>query len=224
MKKLFLISLVVLLFTGIQCKKTSSSNGIIVYFTCDSANTAFIPTDAKSRFYFIKGSWWVYKNIVNSQLDTVKVIQSDIYIEKPTPEIWGNIPNKCYEKNIVMFQPQKYFRYSTRIEYFYPTSKMDSTKEIYTIGDSYIFDNSGRSSNKMRYDGSILTAGQDSGSVTTYDTISVGKIMYRNVIKYNTSDMSDYASEIYYAPYYGIIQMTKLDGSTWVLINSNIEK
>jgi hypothetical protein len=224
MKNIFITSLVVLLFTGIKCKKTSSSNGIIVSFTCDSANTAFIPTDAKSRFYFNKGSWWVYKNIVNSQLDTVKVIQSDIYIEKPTPEIWGNIPNKCYEKNIVMFQPQKYFRYSTRIEYFYPTSKMDSTKEIYTIGDSYMFDNSGRSSNKMRYYGSILTAGQDSGSVTTYDTISVGKIMYRNVIKYNTSDMSDYASEIFYAPYYGIIQMTRLDGSTWVLINSNIEK
>ena len=224
MKNLFITSLVVLLFTGIQCKKTSPSSGITVSFTCDRANTAFIPTDAKSRFYFNKGSWWVYKNIVNSQLDTVKVIQSDIYIEKPTAEIWGDIPNKCYEKNIVMFQPQKYFRYSTRIEYFYPTSKMDSTKEIYTIGDSYIFDNSGRSSNKMRYDGSILTAGQDSGSVTTYDTISVGKIMYRNVIKYNTSDMSDYASEIYYAPYYGIIQMTRLDGSTWVLINSNIEK
>jgi hypothetical protein len=186
---------------------------------CDSSNTAYIPIDARSRFYFKEGSWWVYKNIVNDEIDTVKVIDCTMYLGKAIPEIWGDIPNKCYERSIVGFKSGIYKEYTTYVDYFYPTSIMDSNKEIYLVNDLYH-----NTTYKLRYDGSKLSAGQDSGQIVIIDTLEIESKKYYNVIKYSTNDLFDYANELYYAPFYGIIKMIRKDGTQWNLIKVNIIK
>lgn len=191
---------------------------------CDINNTAYLPSEIRSRFYFKVGSWWVYKNINNTDIDTVKVIRLDRYIKQPSAEIWGKVPNKCYEWIRVAYHPLKYFDYTTFVDFIRPKPTMDSTNEEYTIIDDYNYDNQTLSSYKFRYKGAVLLIGQDGGSFETINSMLIGSKNYTDIIKYNTGSNYDYLTEAYYAKDYGIIKMTRLDGTSWELINSNIIK
>jgi hypothetical protein len=191
---------------------------------CESSNTAYLPSEIRSRFYFKVGSWWVYKNINNTDIDTVKVIRLDRYIKQPLPEQWGDIPNKCYEWIRVAYHPLKYFDYTTSVDFTRPKPSMDSTKEEYLITDDYIYDNQVLSSYKFRYKGAELLIGQDGGRFEIISSMLIESKKYTDIIKYNTNSNFDYITEAYYAKDYGIIKMTRLDGTSWELINSSIIK
>jgi hypothetical protein len=222
MKSLFNITLLFLaglLLQSSACKKKTDDQPE-EKITCTPANTAYIPSDARSRFFFREGSWWVYKNVGNEELDTVKVIQSSLPTGKPIPELWGDIPNKCYERSIVMFQPQKHFRYTTRVEFAKAKQEIDSSNEIYQIIDDYTFDASARVSYKFVYKGSTIYPNQDSGFIAHIDSMQIAAKMYYDILYYETQNLSDYITSIYYAAGVGTIKMRRTDGTTWELVNS----
>jgi hypothetical protein len=191
---------------------------------CESSNTVYLPTDIRSRFYFKVGTWWAYKNLNNTEIDTVKVTRLDRYIQQPSAEQWGNVPNKCYEWIRVAYHPLKYFDYTTFVDFIRPKPAMDSTKEEYLITDDYNYYNQILTSYKFRYNGLNLLKGQDSGYFEIINSMQIESKIYTDIIKYNTRSQYDYITEAYYAKDYGIIKMTRLDGTSWELINSNIIK
>src|SRR5690606_10575757 len=63
--------------------------------------TAYFPQDAKDRFFFKKGTWWVYQNITTKELDSVWVSKANWSYVSADNMRDGYIKNKCYETGIV---------------------------------------------------------------------------------------------------------------------------
>jgi hypothetical protein len=206
-------------FQSSSCRKTNGGQ-IEQKIVCTTANTAYIPADARSRFFFKEGSWWVYKNIANSEFDTVKLEKCDYWLDKPNKERWGDFPDKCYEWAEVRFQSSKYNYHLTRIEFAMPNTNIDSLNEIYKITDTY----NNRASFKLSYNGGNVYSDQDSGYIAHYDSIGIKGEMYSDILYYQTTNPYDYVRNIHFAANVGAIKMTRTDGTTWELFKANIIK
>jgi hypothetical protein len=95
--KLIIFLLILITILNIQCSKTPPSSNNTPTITCDSANTVLIPADMKARFYFKEGTYWIYKNIYNGELDSMWVWLSQNKIEPTNPKISQKGLDKCYE-------------------------------------------------------------------------------------------------------------------------------
>ncbi len=97
MKPKFIILLIFITSLNIQCSKIPPSINNTPTITCDSANTVHIPEDMKARFYFKEGTYWIYKNIDNGELDSMWVYFSNNGIGPISKKIHAYGWNKCYE-------------------------------------------------------------------------------------------------------------------------------
>ena len=95
MKDIIYIVLFITLLITLQsssCNKTDEPQT-----HCDSTNTVYLPEDARSRFFFKEGTWWVYKNITNNNYDTISLIVENYGIYPVPKKIFGDGFSKCYE-------------------------------------------------------------------------------------------------------------------------------
>lgn len=94
---ILLISLAVMLCSLSNCKKGNQDNKGGIETVCNSANTAYFPQDAKDRFFFKAGTWWVYENIDTKERDSIWVKSAECHSWSADGKEGGYIKNKCYE-------------------------------------------------------------------------------------------------------------------------------
>jgi hypothetical protein len=189
---------------------------------CDSSNTAYIPSDAQSRFFFKEGTFWVYKNINTDELDTVMVKNWYHTIEPPLPAKYGEkYKNKCYERAAFKTISTKYNWQSVTIDFNNAFNQLDSSIEQYLITEN----NEYFVTYRWRYRGGVLIDSLSNGNKDRINNLTIQNKIYSDIIYYTSTpgfEASDYLKEGWYANKVGLIKVVRKDGTTWELINSNI--
>lgn len=192
---------------------------------CDSSNTAYIPTDARTRFFFKAGTYWIYKNNANNELDTIVVENWYHTIEPPLPAQYGNAyKNKCYERAAYRTISNKYGWMNVRIDFSRAFTQVDSTVENYYITESsqnilYF------TTYRWEYKGGLMIDSLTPGLKVRLNSLEINNKTYTDIIYYKFKpgfEASDYLNEAWYANKIGLIKLVRKDGTTWELIHSNI--
>jgi hypothetical protein len=69
MKKFRLATLLLLLFTNMQCKLTGPNE-----IDCNN-NSIYLSANAKSYFYYKDGSYWIYYNEATNEYDSLLLLK-----------------------------------------------------------------------------------------------------------------------------------------------------
>ncbi len=225
MKDIIYMVLFITLLITLQSSSCNKTNEPQTH--CDSTNTAYVPADARSRFYFKEGSCWVYKNILNNEIDSVFLkTESDGYgISSPVPtKIYGDqFFGKCYSGGgVYNLFSSLYGQTKITIAVRMPIEYIDSTKEVYIIRENYYYDNTTFGIDRFTYKGGVI---DKNNSVQFEDSIILFDRVYKDILHFYYSPglgANDYIKEAWYANKVGIVKMIRKDGTTWELINSKI--
>ena len=192
---------------------------------CDIQNTAYIPTDAKSRFYFKDGTWWVYKNVNNNEFDTIIVKSLYNTIEPTWTQRYGTkYKNKCYERVAYRITSNKYGWHDVDIDFINPYQQQDSTIEQYFITESSS-DIENFVTYRWEYRGGLLIDSLSSGLKERLKIITINNKTYSDIIYYKYKpgfEAGDYLNEAWYANRVGLIKVVRKDGTIWEIVQSNI--
>lgn len=200
---------------------------------CTPQNTAYFPQDAKDRFFFKTGTWWVYQNITTKELDSVWVSNANwSYVSSDNMED-GYIKNKCYETGIVeiyslrngeiTFLTQRMFSYLGAKPNINPSQEHNTLYESnpnFNYRPIYRFNITG---------GQYETPNQINAEIVFIDSITINNKQYMDVLYYsylsNIPPPYEYIKDAYYAKNSGAIKYTRSDDNTqWELIRSHINQ
>ncbi len=224
--KIMLLLMVAL--TNIQCSKTPPDTNKQNNITCDSANTVLIPADMKARFYFKEGTYWIYKNIDNGEIDSMWVSKSGNDINPTNPKISQTGLNKCYEgfglfvKNNEFINSDQYF-YTLSIE-SYPKDGLNLNNELYNLVEV---------SARNNYLGNVLLNNKGGiyekydSDIHFIDTITIQTKLYTNVLNLNYPNSTSHGlfSDAYYVKNIGLVKFVRSnDNSIWELIRYKINQ
>lgn len=215
---LFLLIIIVFYYQG--CKKKA----VQAIINCDSSNTAYIPTDAKSRFFFKEGSWWVYKNAINNTYDTIVISFYNHRIATPSKKAYGDkYAHKCYEYIEYHTLSKKFGTNRITIETVTPISEIDKYSERFVYIDDYMKLGSTISTiYRFFYTGELKIDSLSDGIIENQDSISFGNHTYNDILHYTYNagfEVNDYLLEAWYANKIGLVKVIRSDGSVWELID-----
>ncbi len=216
-----------MLFTIIQCSKTTPINNP-TNVSCDSANTVLIPADMKARFYFKEGTYWVYKNIDNSEIDSMWVWDGENIISTVNPKWYTMGLNKCYEsfsylvKNKI-FDGNNY--YSGIGITIHPEDGLIRPNELFEITETSPLNNF-RGDFRIQIRGNTYQTQTEAEILFEDSIITVDNIKFKDILnlKY-PSITNDIYSNMYYAMNIGLVKFIRSnDNSTWELIRYNVNQ
>jgi hypothetical protein len=224
MKKIiYLITFLLVVCFVVQSSSCSKTDEPQIH--CDSSNTAYIPSDARSRFCFKEGTWWVYKNIANGDLDTLTFKLEGYAISSVPQKIYGSGYSKCYEGISYNIFSTKYPKVNAKIAVNWPTKGSNIKEDIFEYRELFSSINfAARSSSRFRWKYQSLDSISD-GLIDTIPTLTIFDKIYTEIIHYSYKqgfEANDYLKESWYANKVGLIKVVREDGTTWELINSNI--
>jgi len=204
-------------FIGCKCKKNIEPDTV-----CTDANTIKIPQDAKDRFFFLNGSYWIYKDSLSNLTDSVWVTESlvdNVNREKENPFSKG----KCFELCTYTVNSTLQNIYGSGINASATkTGTAYNNEYFYLIYGSPLIDFS-----RLRYRGVLMdTFNFEGGIVSTIDSLSIDNVIYRDIILVSYAKQSiDPLKRIYYANKIGIVKFEeRTNGKVWELIRYNIEQ
>lgn len=221
-----LSTLFVILNTGFcsSCKDKNEPETV-----CTPQNTAYFPQDAKDRFFFKEGTWWVYENSDTKETDSIWVTNASFRYWSADNMEDGNIKNKCYETGRIeiysLYNGIKTHLVQRSFSYIGGKPGINPAQEHFTLDDAipmfdfrpvYRFDIFGEQ---------YQTPNQESAEITFKDSIEVNGELYNNVLHYyypNGVSPHDYLEEAWYAKNVGTIKYISKDHSTWILVKSKI--
>jgi hypothetical protein len=220
-RNLFLI-ISIIVFYNLGCKDPVIQPNI----NCDSSNTTYIPTDAKSRFFFKEGSWWVYKNTINNTYDTTEISFINNRIATPSKKAFGDkYAHKCYEYIEYHTLSKKFGTNRITIETTMPISEIDKDSERFVYIDDYLPTGSSTISVfRFFYNGDARIDSLSDGIIEKQDSISIGNITYYDVLHYSYKEgfeANDYLLEAWYSNKIGLVKIIRKDGSVWELVDYN---
>lgn len=216
---LFLI-ISIIVFYNIGCK----NQAILPIINCDSSNSAYIPADAKSRFFFKEGSWWVYKNTVSNTYDTTVISFYNYRIATPSKKAFGDkYAHKCYEYMEYHTFSKKFGTNRITIEKAMPISEIDKNSERFVYIDDYLPSGSNTLTvYRFFYNSDIQIDSLSDGIIEKQDSIYIGNDMYYDILHYSYKagfEANDYLLEAWYANKVGLVKVIRNDGSIWELID-----
>ncbi|MCX6186395.1 MAG: hypothetical protein NTU43_05270 [Bacteroidetes bacterium] len=188
-----------------------------------------IPEDMKARFYFKEGTYWVYKNIDNSEIDSMWVWDGENIISTVNPKWYTMGLNKCYEsfsylvKNKI-FDGNNY--YSGIGITIHPEDGLIRPNELFEITETSPLNN-------FRGDFRIAIRGIKYETQTTAEVlfedsiITKENLVFKNILnlKYPSQNTVDIYSNMYYAKNIGLVKFVRSnDNSTWELIRYKINQ
>ena len=232
MKNLLLATLLLLLFTNMQCGKTPppDTNEQITAITCDSANTVLIPADMKSRFYFKEGTYWIYKNIDNGEIDSMWVWYSDIRINPTSKKIFAYGWEKCYESFDIRIKNKSYYKndeyYTNYGISLHPNDGKDLNKELFEIMEISPI-NGYRGDFRIALRGNKYETQTDAEVLFEDSIITNENLVFKNILnlKYPFPNTVDIYSNMYYAKNIGLVKFVRsTDNSTWELISYKVNQ
>jgi len=93
-----------LILSSISCHDDNYPEG------CNKRNTVLLPEDAKARFYFKDGTYWVYQDSISKEIDSCWVENSNSEIYHPYnyktchEDIYFDVYSSFNEKSRVKFE------------------------------------------------------------------------------------------------------------------------
>lgn len=220
---IFIFCLLVVGFSN--CKKPKQDPETV----CTSANTAYIPTDARSRFFFKEGSWWIYKNITSQALDTLVARDLFYQIATPNKKMYGDkYAHKCYEYFEYKIFSQLYGWNRITVQTMMPIIQKDKSNEAFVYIDDYM--PSGEtilSVPRFFFKGDIQIDSLSNGIIEKQDSIHINNTTCLDVLHYRYKpgyEASDYLMEAWYANKIGMVKMKRKDGSIWELIDYKVNQ
>lgn len=230
MKKLLLTTLVALIFTNIQCGKTPpDTNKQSTVTTCDSANTVLIPADMKARFYFKVRTYWVYKNITTSEMDSMWVWGGENVINSVNPKWYITGLNKCYETFSYIVKNNTYNNnnyYSSIGITIHPEDGIGKLNELFSITETSPLNNF-RGDFRLAIRGNKYETQTDAEVLFEDSIITNENLVFKNILnlKYPFPNTVDIYSDMYYAKNIGLVKFVRSnDNSTWELIRYNVNQ
>lgn len=193
--------------------------------------------ESKEYMYFKEGTWWVYKNTITNELDTIKVYQSlmDTIVVKGSQDYSYQRIYTC-ETAIVRTQSKKYpYNY-----YWYsrvdnpdvggppPSPLIENAVWVKTRSEGY--------TSPCFVTPSNLHSRSDIDLISKDTSVLIESILYANVQVFRVKKSnaffdvldkepynSENYSELYYSKNFGLIKQTKFDSKfSIILVNSNI--
>lgn len=200
-----------------------------VPINCDSVNTVLIPEDMKARFYFKEGTYWIYKNLTNGEIDSVWVYLSNNGIGPINDKIYDKGLNKCYEVfyfetyNLEYYKKGKYYEMYGILRY--PKDGINPSNELFGIQHLSPINNH-RACYHAHIIGNVYQFESDEmefiDSLVTSDSLSFKDILH---ISYPDGSNHCIYSGMYYAKHIGLVRFKKSsDQSIWELIRYKINQ
>lgn len=221
MKKLLILILLGLPFIITNCKEKPFKK----LADCTESNTVKFPKDAVSRFYFKDSSYWVYKDSLTIEKDSVWVMKSSDESRNKFEDV--NLKNKCYQYlgvelntssgkiNRISFRPNDVNdnlnnpidNEAFRIEFMYSQLNFNKVYRFFILGQNYDTIN--------EEDGHI-------SFISGYDFN--GKSIDSVLLVENPLSNFDIYSKVWYAKNLGMIKYKLKNGSVWELKNYKIKQ
>ncbi len=213
-----------------QCKQ--EDNTTLDYNTnqndvCLPEKTAKLPQVLIDRFYFKKGTYWIYKNTTNDELDSMWVFKSVF----STEQILGSGPyydsvHKCHESFSVYIGNKDIadnnHYYNLIYSHYYPKKGFSIPDELFGVRDASPVNNY-NGDYRLEYSNGNYQSQMGMNIKQLDSLIGENSYVYKDVIRiYYTSPTPDYLFDMYYGKYIGLIKYTKNDGSIWELIRFNV--
>jgi hypothetical protein len=199
---------------GSSCKKEKET-------VCSNENTVSLPKDLVERFFFKDSSYWVYKDSVLGDLDSIWVKSSSVSINK-LELIDENSKGKCAESGTYYFKSSFAEEYNIQIGPLPSKLGTEYKDELFQVniqrGNYLVL--FARMKNSQFHN-----IGNEYGVIDTIPSLLVNGITYSDVLrKTNKSSMHP---DLYYTSYYvrniGLIKFIRNDKSVWELIRYKIK-
>ncbi|MFZ4799806.1 MAG: hypothetical protein ACOYMA_20105 [Bacteroidia bacterium] len=224
---IFLLTLITTV--NIQCSKTPPGSNNTPTIACDSTNTVLIPEDMKARFYFKQGTYWIYKNIDNGEIDSMWVYISNNGIGPISKKVHAFGWNKCYESFSYEMHNKTYSVNNYYINYgisLYPKDGNNLNNELFEIQQLSPLNNY-KGSYHIYVEG-VNYSNQQGADINYLDSIvNDEKKIFKNVLNiyYPNGTSSDIYSNMYYVKNIGLVKFVRSnDNSTWELIRYKINQ
>jgi hypothetical protein len=220
MKK-FLLIIFVLPFFSSNC----TDKPIDKLAECSESNTVKFPKDALARFYFKDSSFWVYKDSVTGDRDSVWVVKSTDAPRNTFRDI--NLKNRCYqflsvelnntngELNRISIRPHSvndninnsFANEHFTIDFNYSQLNFQPIYRFFMRGINYDMIN--------EEDGKLSFVNGYDFKGTTIDSV---------ILVENPISNFDIYSKAWYAKYLGMIKYKLKNGRVWELTNYKIKQ
>lgn len=212
-------------FMSSKCGKDDTPNTQTTH--CDSSNTAYIPADARSRFFFKEGTWWVYKNVTNNDYDTLTLTVESYGINPVPKKIYGDGFSKCYEGYVYNIISKLYGKVNITLSVNLPTRGNNTKGEIFVTRELFTSkDYITASLPRFRWIGEILDTVSD-GNINKITSLLINNKVYNDILHYYYKpgfEPTDYLKEGWYANRIGLVKIIRKDNTIWELINCKIIK
>lgn len=200
-------------FSIISCKKKSEPG-----LECGNANKVLFPKDAFERFYFRDSTYWIYKDSISGQIDSVWVqnSKSDFFGIETDDE---DSKRKCFQ----------YSHYSVNslldVSYDITLSSRGKYGEYY-----YSYINIFRKNPNIRIDFASLEdtvyrdEGLHYGVVSFQQSIYVSDFLFNDVLIWTyTEPIPIIFKKAYYVRNVGLVKYISTSGRVWELIRYKIK-
>lgn len=214
MKKstLFKFSFLFVILTLSSCKKKDNQT-----IDCGNGNTVLFPMDAFERFYFTDSTYWIYRDSISGQVDSVWVQHSETSsagIQTSDAES----KNKCFQYGENTIQSVLGENYQVTL---LPRGKNSGSY----FSEIYIFiKKSGLTlSFALLEDSLFLNDGLGDGDIFFRPNILVNGVEFKNVLQWNnTTSIPVFYKKAYYVRNIGLVKYTASNGRVWELLRYRI--
>lgn len=217
MKKVLKIYLLVLILPFLYgCNDNNS-----IPTDCSPENTILFPQDAIDRFWFTKGSWWIYTDVdTETKFDTVTVINT--YQKSSSKAENGHYKNKCYTTQGLGTENSKgqiltsFFDFIGQDDVLYNQERFINQIES---SDGHVF------ITRFRFHGNSYDSIQGS-KIEILSEYSIGNEVYKDVLhlKYDTFNQLEFLDDAYWVKGIGLLKFTDRNQTTWRLSDFNVNQ
>lgn len=215
MKTLFLFAFIACLIFSCNHKRHQSKDT-----ECTKLNTTYLPVDAKARFSFLHGTWWVYKSNTNLKDSVYSIATSNILVRAYVKN--EGATDKCHENGYTSIQSSVRGYLNTGLVNHYTDS------ENYADQTFAIQESNGTNFTVYRFElkGNTYLTNQEGGIVTFEDSVVTSYDTLYNALhlSYPTTSHLDYIQDGWYVKNIGLVKYIHKDGTIWELYNYHIKQ
>jgi hypothetical protein len=218
--QLILFTSLLLLLQAVSCKSPDDKK-----LDCNN-NTMQLPQMAKDYFLFKDGSYWVYQNAINKQLDSFYISEFAERTGDNNQFKYGNKLTRCYEYYDYKLNGDLIGRITCVLYPLLPSNDRYYANQTFSY-DEYNNKVTRQFFGKFTFIGdSLLRSDFVLGStISMIDSFKINSDYYYNILSQTNTNLGiDYAKQSYFAKNVGLIKFTTNDNQTYELIKYHINQ
>lgn len=211
----FLIITIILLFSS-TCKKKEPT-------VCSASNTLFFPQDALERMFFRDSSYWIYKDSLTGNLDSIWIYNNSslniINMEKIEPSSSG----KCFELGTCYFNSTNSGKHNISFSSSPSALGTPVSEERFNI---HILQESNLFLFAVLRGLNYYNQYPEYGVMDTIPLLIVNGKQYKNILR--KSNIPSISQDLYFTSYFvskiGIVKFVRNDNSVWELVRFKVKQ